>query len=129
MSFKSCEFLMFSNLFQRDCSVVFFLRTSKRVSLGELIDHGFYLFLTMVYEYFKIYYYYIEFILSNYRFRYYLEKSDVFGAIWRSFKLRWKQGMVDVNNSVSTDCYHQISIDVGLFTSIDFEATRELITN
>ena len=53
MSFKSCEFLMFSNLLQRDCSVVFCLRTSKRVSLGELIDHGFYPFLTMVYKCFK----------------------------------------------------------------------------
>ena len=60
LSFRSCEFLMFSNLSQRDCSVVFCLRTSKRVSLGELIDHGFYPFSTMVYECFKIYYYYIE---------------------------------------------------------------------
>ena len=55
-------------------------------------------------------------------FRYYLEESDVFGAIWRSFELRWKQGMVDGHNSVSTDSYHQISIDLGLLTSIDHEA-------
>ena len=55
LRFKSCEFLMFTNLSQRDCSVVFCLRTSKRVSLGELIDHGFYPLLAMVYKYFKIY--------------------------------------------------------------------------
>ena len=55
LSFRSCEFLMFSNLSQKNCSVVFCLRTSKRVSLGELIDHGFYLLLAMVYKCFKIY--------------------------------------------------------------------------
>ena len=65
LSFRSCEFLMFSNLSQRDCSVVFCLRTSKRVGLGELIDHGFYPFLTMVYDCFKIYYYYIESISKS----------------------------------------------------------------
>ena len=97
--------------------------------MGELIDHGFYQFLTMVYECFKIYYYYIESIYSNYRFRYHLEENDAFGAFWRSFELRWKQEMVDGRNSVSTDNYHQISIDVGFLTSIDYEAIRELMTN
>ena len=129
MSFKSCEFPMFSNLFQRDCSVVFCLRTSKRVSLGELIDHVFYSFLTLVYEYFKIYYYYIESIQSNYRFRYYMEENDVFGAIQRSFELRWKQEMVDSRSSISTDSHHQISINVKSLISIDYEAIRELMTN
>ena len=42
LSFRSCEFLMFLNLSQRDFYVMFCLRTSKRVSLRELIDHGFY---------------------------------------------------------------------------------------
>ena len=55
LSFRSCEFLMFSNLSQRDCSIVFCLRTSKRVSLGELIDHGFYPLSAMVYKCFNIY--------------------------------------------------------------------------
>ena len=48
LSFKSCEFS------QRDCSSMFCLRTSKRASLGELIDHRFYLLLAMVYKSFKI---------------------------------------------------------------------------
>ena len=83
----------------------------------------------MVYECFKIYYYYIESIQSNYRFRYYLEENDVCGAFCRSFKLRWKQEMVDGRNSISIARYHRISIDVGILTSIDYEAIRELMTN
>ena len=71
----------------------------------------------------------IQSIQSNYRFMYYLEGNDVFGGFWRSFELRWKQEMVEGRNSVSTDSYHQISINVGILTSIDFEAIRELMTN
>ena len=52
LSFKSCESLLFSNLFQRDCMFVL-LEASKMVSLGELIDHGFDLLLLMVYKYFN----------------------------------------------------------------------------
>ena len=37
--------------------------------------------------------------------------------------------MVDGRNSVSTDSYHQISIDVGSLVSIDYEAIRELVSN
>ena len=44
----------FQNSF-RDTASMFYLRTSKRVSLGELIDHGFYPLLAMVYKCFKIY--------------------------------------------------------------------------
>ena len=76
----------------------------------------------MVYECFKIYYYYIESIYSNYRFRYHLEENDAFGAFWRSFELRWKQEMVDGCSSVSTNSHHQISIDVESLLSIDVES-------
>ncbi|KAF3572402.1 hypothetical protein F2Q69_00058769 [Brassica cretica] len=68
-------------------------------------------------------------IKSNYRFRYYLEGNDVCGAVWRSFELRWKPEMIDGRNSISTGRYNRISIDVGILTSIDYEAIQELMTN
>ena len=54
LSFKSCESLLFSNLFQRDRMFVL-LEDKQKGKSGELKDHGFYLFLAMVYKCFSIY--------------------------------------------------------------------------
>ncbi|KAG5393513.1 hypothetical protein IGI04_023476, partial [Brassica rapa subsp. trilocularis] len=40
LSFKSCDSLLFSNLFQRDCLYVL-LEDNQKGKSGELIDHGF----------------------------------------------------------------------------------------
>ena len=59
-----------------ETACMFCLRTSKKVSLGELIGHGFYPLLAMVYKCFNIY------LL---RYRVYLEYLQVhgrFGGMW-----------------------------------------------
>ena len=66
LSFKSCESLLFSNLFQRDCPFVL-----NHVNLGELIDHGFYPLLATFYKCFNIslllYRVYLEYLQAQLR--------------------------------------------------------------
>ena len=57
-------------------SCVFCLRTSKRVSLGELISHGFYPLLAMVYKCFNIY------LLRHRVYFEYLQVQWRFGGMW-----------------------------------------------
>ena len=54
LSLKLYESLLFETSF-RETTSMFCSRTSKRVSMGELIEHGFYALLAMVYKCFKIY--------------------------------------------------------------------------
>ena len=53
------------------------------VSLEELIDHGFYPFLLMVYNVLITNYYILESIYYIYRFRSVLEENDDYGEFWR----------------------------------------------
>ena len=54
LSFKACDFLPFSNLFQRECLLVL-LEDKQKDKSEELIDHIFYPFLIMVYKCFKVF--------------------------------------------------------------------------
>ena len=75
LSFKFVSLCCFQTSF-RETAYMFCLRTSKRVSLGYLIGHGFYPLLAMVYKCFNIY------LL---RYRVYLECLQVhrrFGGKW-----------------------------------------------
>ena len=65
---------MFSNLFHKDYSL-FCLRTSKRISLGELIYHGFYHIYTMVNSCSRVYYMGLEYVL---------EYFSVSGTFWKT---------------------------------------------
>ena len=65
ISFKSCESLLFSNLFQRDYPLVL-LEDKEKGKSGELIDHGFYPLFAMVYKCFNseliLYRVYLEYL-------------------------------------------------------------------
>ena len=63
--------------------LLFSLRTSKTVSLEELIYHGFYLFLAMVLSVLESIYYVLESFKSIYRFKSVLEICGDFGAFWK----------------------------------------------
>jgi len=75
LNFKSCESLLFSNLFQRDYMSVF-LEDKQNFKSRELIGHGFYPLLVMVYKCFNIY-----LLLHKVYFEYF-EVHGRFGEMW-----------------------------------------------
>ena len=54
LKFKSCESLLFSNLFQRDYLFVL-LENKQNGKSEEMIDHGFYPLSAIFYKFFNIY--------------------------------------------------------------------------